>query len=237
MTQYKDARDAANSDGGTVKGYASTWDREPDAYGDVIAKGAFTKSLERWTKLGMPIPLLYGHNTDDPEYNIGAVTLAKEDERGLYIEADFDAENPKAQYVRKLVKEGRLFQFSFAFEVMDAGEVTLENGIKANELRELDIFEVSLVQIPANQHAEVVEVKSGRRNSAKDESDLRRVNELLDEIEEIIDRLIDEPVQEQPAEEPESPNADEQQANADEGEKANAQALIDEANKLLKKGE
>lgn len=237
MTQYKDARDAANSDGGTVKGYASTWDREPDAYGDVIAKGAFTKSLERWADLGMPIPLLYGHNTDDPEYNIGAVTLAKEDERGLYIEADFDAENPKAQYVRKLVKEGRLFQFSFAFEVMDAGEVTLENGIKANELRELDIFEVSLVQIPANQHAEVVEVKSGRRNSAKDESDLRRINELLDEIEEIIDRLIDEPVQEQPAEEPESPNADEQQANADEGEKANAQMLIDEANKLLKKGE
>ena len=244
MTQYKDARDAANSDGGTVKGYASTWDREPDAYGDVIAKGAFTKSLERWAKLGMPIPLLYGHNTDDPEYNIGAVTLAKEDERGLYIEADFDAENPKAQYVRKLVKEGRLFQFSFAFEVMDAGEVTLENGIKANELRELDIFEVSLVQIPANQHAEVVEVKSGRRNSAKDENDLRRLRDLMEEAEsrmdeakEIIDRLIDEPVQEQPAEEPESPNADEQQANADEGEKANAQMLIDEANKLLMKGE
>lgn len=237
MPQYKDARDAALQDGGTVKGYASTWDRDPDAYGDVIAKGAFTKSLERWADLGMPIPLLYGHNTDDPEYNIGAVTLAKEDERGLYIEAEFDSENPKAQYVRKLVREGRLFQFSFAFDCTDYADVTLEDGTKARELRELDIFEVSLVQIPANQHAEVVEVKSGRRNSAKDESDLIRVRELLGEVYEIIDRLIDEPV-EQPMEEQDGANEEEQPANSDERSDANIKALLDEAEKILeKKGE
>lgn len=223
-------------DGGTVKGYAATFDRDPDSYGDVIAPGAFANSLKRWESLGMPIPLLYGHKTDDPEYNIGAVTHIEEDERGLYVEAAFDAENPKAQYVRKLVREGRLFQFSFMFDCKDAATVTLENGMKANELLELDIFEVSLVQVPANQHAEVVEVKAGRRNSKKDEDALRRAKQLIEELDEVIDGLIEEPVSEQ-TEEPAEANADEPKANADEQSKANVTALIDEANTILMKGE
>lgn len=28
-------------------GYASTWTRDPDSYGDVVAKGAFTRTLDR----------------------------------------------------------------------------------------------------------------------------------------------------------------------------------------------
>ena len=238
--QYKYALAAPDVDGGSVKGYASTFDRDPDSYGDVIAKGAFSESLKRWEELGMPIPLLYGHKTDDPEYNIGAVTLAKEDEKGLYIEADFDAENPKAQYVRKLVQEGRLFQFSFAFEVLDAAPVTLENGTKANELRKLEIYEVSLVQIPANQHAEVVEIKSGRRNSKADETELRNALEKLGEVQNIITGLIEAEEEPEPeAEEQPEANAEEPKANAEELEDANAkeiQALIDEANSVLTKG-
>lgn len=148
---------------GMVKGYASTFDREPDAYGDVVAPGAFAKSLERWKELneeGKYIPLLWGHDTDDPKSNIGRVIEAKEDERGLFIVAEFDVDNEKAQYVRKLVQEGRVYQFSFAYEIHDQAPVELENGFKANELRDLELFEVSLVQIPANQHATVEEVKS-----------------------------------------------------------------------------
>ena len=160
MARFKSSPLAPMEADGTVKGYASTFDRDPDAYGDVIAPGAFAKSLERWAAIGKPIPLLYGHNTDDPEYNIGKVTEAHEDERGLYIEAEFDADNPKAQYVRKLAQEGRLYQFSFAYDVTDWAPIELEDGRKATELRGIDLFEVSLVQIPANQHAEVTEIKS-----------------------------------------------------------------------------
>ena len=182
---YKDAPGAtevSEADGGRVCGYASTFDREPDSYGDVVAKGAFARSLERWESLGKPIPLLYGHNTSDPKYNVGAVTVAREDDRGLYVEAEFDAESEKAQQVRRLVRTGRLYQFSFAYDVLDAGEVELEDGTKANELRELRLFEVSLVQIPANQHAEVTDVKgakAGRRNSASDEQTIRQAIDLL----------------------------------------------------------
>ena len=37
--QYKDEGT------GTIEGYASTWVRKPDSYGDVVRKGAFTDTL------------------------------------------------------------------------------------------------------------------------------------------------------------------------------------------------
>ena len=185
---------------GMVKGYASTFDRDPDSYGDVVAHGAFAKSLNRWNQLnqeGKYIPLLWGHDTEDPKSNIGRVVDAVEDERGLLVTAEFDADNEKAQYVRKLVQEGRVYQFSFAYEVRDQATVELENGYKANELRDLELFEVSLVQIPANQHATVEEVKSdepeikaGRRNSAKDADELRNIASAANQILEVVNGLL-----------------------------------------------
>ena len=171
---FKDAATPADVADGSVTGYAATFDREPDCYGDVIAPGAFADSLKRRGKVGKPIPLLYGHNTQDPRYNIGAVTKSEEDGRGLLVEAEFDGESECAQQVRHLVRTGRLYQLSFAFDVLEDGEVMLDDGAKAHELRRLELYEVGLVQIPANQHAEVTEVKErgskyGRRNSKADE--------------------------------------------------------------------
>lgn len=210
-------------DGGVVKGYASTFDRDPDAYGDVVAKGAFAKSLEHWKALnedGKYIPLLWGHDTEDPQSNIGRVVDAYEDERGLFVEAEFDADNEKAQYVRKLVQEGRVYQFSFAFEVVNQGQVTLESGVKANELQELELFEVSLVTIPANQHATVEEIKSGepeikagRRNSAKDADELRSIASAARQIIKVVDGLLadDESIEADEAEDGEAPKSAEGQ--------------------------
>lgn len=194
------ATDVEMTDGGSITGYASTFDRIPDAYGDVVAKGAFAKTLEKWAELnkqGRYIPLLWGHDTADPMSNIGRVVEAYEDEKGLFIRGEFDAENERAQYVRKLAEEGRVYQFSFAYEIKDAGETTLENNAKAYELRELELFEVSVVQIPANQYATVEEVKaiadgikSGRRNSAKDADDLRAIAASAQEIIDVVSSLL-----------------------------------------------
>lgn len=184
-------------DGGAVRAYASTFDRTPDSVGDVVAPGAFDKTIANWKASGKPIPLLWGHDTDDPFSNIGAATDYGTDERGLWFDADFDADNEKAQYVRKLVKEGRVFQCSFAYAVKDAAPVELESGAKANELRELDLFEISIVQIPANQNATVEEVKSvdaetkaGRRNSAKDADELRKIASAANQILEVVNGLL-----------------------------------------------
>ena len=183
----------------TVTGYASTFDRTPDSYGDIVAPGAFTESLARWASLneqGKFIPLLYGHNALDPDYNIGRVVSAEEDERGLLITAEFDLSNPKAVYVRKLVQEGRVYQFSFAYDVLKAGEVELEGGGKAYELQKLEIFEISLVQFPANQNATVEDVKSaskaGRRNSKADEDTLKGAVEKMQNLQEQLSAGIAE---------------------------------------------
>lgn len=242
MPKFKSAEFAAQMPAeGTVEGYAATFDREPDSYGDVIAKGAFARTLGEWSQKDQPIPLLYGHNTEDPEMNIGKVTEAYEDERGLHVRAEFDSENPKAQYVRKLAKEGRLYQFSFAYSVRDAAEVDVD-GFNAYELRDLDLYEVSLVQIPANQHAVITEVKSGRRNSKADADALRQIRTLATQITSAINGLLaDEDEQDEPdggpepdanAEEPQEAKAEEQTGtDADEPDqleqaKAYAQSIL-----------
>lgn len=152
--------ESENTDGGEIVAYASTFDRIPDAYGDVVAPGAFAKSLADWQASGNPIPLLFGHRTDDPRMNLGAVIEASEDERGLRIRARFDEDNEVAQYTRKLVKEGRLTKLSFAYDTLDSEIITLDDGTRANELKELKIYEISLVPIPANQLTEVISAKA-----------------------------------------------------------------------------
>ena len=245
MAKFKSAEFAAQMPSeGTVEGYAATFDREPDSYGDVIAKGAFARTLTEWSQKEQPIPLLYGHNTEDPEMNIGRVTEAYEDEKGLHVRAEFDADNPKAQYVRKLAKEGRLYQFSFAYSVRDAADVDVD-GFKAYELRDLDLYEVSLVQIPANQHAVITEIKSGRRNSKADADELRQIRALAAQITQAINGLLadeegtdepeDGPDPEANAEEPETVNAEEQKAtDSDELERAKQQiAALNAAIEIL----
>ena len=258
MTKTKSAPGAASMPAeGTVEGYAATFDRIPDAYGDVIRQGAFADTLKAWEGNGKPIPLLYGHSTDDPAFNIGKVVEAHEDEKGLYVVAEFDEENEKAQYVRKLVKEGRLWQFSFAYEVLDGGSVELEDGTEAYELRKMNLFEVSLVQIPANQRAVVTgvkeapaeaveakdapepieeneaapEMKSGRRNSKADADELRRIREMAYSIATTVDGLLADEQDSADTDEvkAEEPNA----ANAEEPKEDVLAQLKDVAEQLL----
>ena len=197
---YKEFKVEYKDEGnGSLEGYASTWIRQPDSYGDVVKEGAFTRTLkERWNG-GKGIPLLWAHQMDSLSSYIGKAD-ADEDDKGLHFVASFD-DTPEAQRVRGLYKDGRLSKFSFAFDVRDNGTVTLEDGTKANELRDLDLFEISCVCVPANDDAGVVAVKSeesvkntvnvtvipeldekawneilektGKRNSKKDEDAIR----------------------------------------------------------------
>ena len=172
--QYKD------EGSGSVEGYASTWIRQRDSYGDVVAEGAFTKTLkERWNG-GKGIPFLWAHQMDNLKSIIGTAE-ADEDEKGLHFIAKFD-ESDEAQKVRSLYKDGRLKKFSFAYDVRKAAEVMLDGNVPAYELQELDLFEISAVMVPANDDAGVVDVKSGRRNSKADEDKIKQAIKLLQEV-------------------------------------------------------
>lgn len=173
--------DAGN---GSIEGYASTWIQEPDSYGDVVKAGAFSRTLEERWNGGKGIPLLWAHQMNELSSYIGTAD-AEEDEKGLHFVAAFDG-TEEAQRVRDLYRDGRLSKFSFAFDIFEDGMVTLADGTKAHELRDLELYEISCVCVPANDDAGVVavkatepEAKAGRRNSKKDADAIREAITLL----------------------------------------------------------
>ena len=167
-----------SDDAGTISGYFSTYDRIPDAYGDVVAKGAFAETIAKRKESGHPFPLCWNHDLDQIIGSVDPDSI-EETDKGPYMAEAVFFDTPLAQEKRALVKSGVVYQFSFAYDILDAGPTTLEDGTKANELRKLDLFEISIVPIPANQNAVMTDIKAGRRNSAKDADAIRQAIALL----------------------------------------------------------
>lgn len=140
--------------------YPSTFIKEPDSYGDIVAKGAFLDTIKEWKDSGNTLPGLYGHRMDDPDYFVAGAVDMGEDEHGWWVKGEFDLDSPKGPQVYRLVKGRRLNQLSFAFDTLDEKSVTLEDGRKANELQRLKVYEFSFVPIGANQDTSVVAVKA-----------------------------------------------------------------------------
>lgn len=145
--QVKEVIDLAGG-GWEVAGYASTFGGEPDAYGDVIVRGAFLDSIaKRWPKF------LYEHS--EP---IGKTLEIGEDDKGLFGRWSIvDTQTGTDAY--KLAKAGVLDSLSIGYW---AEEYEYRNdGVRL--LQKIDLPEVSAVAIPANRNAVITDVKSGRR--------------------------------------------------------------------------
>jgi phage head maturation protease len=198
----------AGSDDGLAEGefiaYASAFGNV-DSYGDIVDDTFFDRTLDEWAKSGDTIPVLWGHDLFDPFNNIGGVkeaTVVKmtadgaDDEGakadgeslekpGLKIHAFLDLENPTAAQVYRLMKGRRTTKMSFAYSVND--EEQKDDG---NHLKDGDLYEVSVVQIPANQEAEILTVKAalapflkaGRVLSSKNEAALREARDAISSV-------------------------------------------------------
>lgn len=147
---------------GEFTAYASVFGNK-DSYGDVVVKGAFLESLAEWRGKGFPIPLLFGHNMQDPDFNIGTAS-AEEDEFGLLTRAKLALGEPKADQVYRLIKGRRINQMSFAYDVLDGGWATRTKADGTEEefyeLRRLKLHEISVVPIGANQETSILSVKA-----------------------------------------------------------------------------
>ena len=228
--KYKEfALRKSSEDAGEISGYFSTYDRIPDSYGDVIAPGAFAESIQKRKESGHPFPLCWNHDLNQIIGSVDPDNIADTDKGPLMTATFFDT--PLAQEKREIVKSGVVYQFSFAYDVLEAGPVTLENGTKANELRKLDLFEVSIVPIPANQNAVMTEIKAGRRNRKSDE-------DIIKQIISLANQLLDDEVNE--AEEPDN-GEDKAKANGapEEPEQSNPkkERLLEYINSLREKEE
>lgn len=182
---------AAGPDDGLEDGqfvaYASVFGNV-DSYGDIVDHGAFKRTLGEWEQKGATIPVLWGHDMQDPFANIGGVSSAEEDERGLKVTGSLDLENPTAAQVYKLLKGRRVNTMSFAYSVLDS-----EKSGDGLHLKDLDLFEVSIVPVPANDQAQVLTVKAaaeslvsgikaGRAISAKNENELRSAHAAIGKV-------------------------------------------------------
>lgn len=142
------------SDTGEFEGYGSVFGVE-DSYGDVVVRGAFTASLERWAAKGRLPALLWQHNMSEP---IGVYTEMREDETGLYVKGRLliDAD-PLAKRAHGHMKAGSLSGLSIGY-MLDDYEYDKEKGIWI--LKAIDLWEISLVTFPANDEARISDVKS-----------------------------------------------------------------------------
>ena len=139
---------ALSTDSGNLRigGYAAQFNKEATglSFREMIAPGAFTRSL----KSGEPVFLLVNHDTDAlPLASTASGTMAlREDDTGLWMEADLDPSNPRAQELASAVSRGDVSKMSFAFTVAPGGD-TRESGLRT--LQDLNLFEVSVVTWPA----------------------------------------------------------------------------------------
>ena len=233
---------AKEDETGMIAGFFSTYDEEPDSYGDIIRPGAFTETIKKRTESGHPFPLCFNH---DFSQVIGAVDKIEDTEKGPYIEAHF-LDTALAQDVRKMLKSGAIYQFSFAYDVLgweEPSEAQRKAGIW-NILTKLEVFEISVVTVPANQNAVATEVKSvtaeeiaqgtieikqGKRNSKADEDVIRDAIAQLGKCIESLESLIGEGEEDKPTEDEAPAEAEPEVNEASEEPKDDSNAKRAEA--------
>lgn len=126
-----------------------------DLVGDRVMPGAFEESLAWYAENGKSIPWVWSHQWDDPQAYIGKVVQARETAEGLEVKAQF-FDTPQAQQVRRLLAEGVVTEFSFAYDVVSQSPG--KDGV--NELRKLHILEVGPTLKGANPATRLVGVRS-----------------------------------------------------------------------------
>ncbi len=136
---------------GFFEGYASTFGNT-DKTDDIIEKGAFLQSLN--DKKPSDIKMFWNHYSDNL---IGSYLELKEDERGLYVKGRINLMVEKGREAYALLKAGDLDKMSIGFRIKEAN-YNPDEDIRI--IKKVDLFEISLVPIPANDMAEVVDVKS-----------------------------------------------------------------------------
>jgi HK97 family phage prohead protease len=144
---------------GSFSTYASTFNNF-DKVKEAVQPGAFTKSLPKFMKKGF---VAVGHNWDvlPAAYPV----KAEQDSKGLKITSNFHS-TQHGQDARIVLKErmdaGLEVMTSIGYRVVDS-EQTKDGKL----LKELDLYEFSLVNVPANDEAQVFSVKNVNKDDVE----------------------------------------------------------------------
>jgi HK97 family phage prohead protease len=137
---------------GVITGLASAFGNV-DLHGDTIAPGAFTKALQKVNSGERKVAMLDHHRMDAP---VGKWTQFRETDRGLEIQGRLTMGVNRARELYELAKDGALGGLSIGFRTV---KDRMDQDRKTRIIEEVDLFEVSLVSIPANPMAKIEAVK------------------------------------------------------------------------------
>jgi HK97 family phage prohead protease len=138
-----------SGDGRTVEGYASTFGNI-DHVGDVVVAGAYKRTLNN--NKGR-IKVLRDH-----EHPIGVPIEAYEDTKGLYTRSRI-SDTQLGNETLTLLRDGVLDRMSIGYEPVqkEHGE---HEGKQVRFLKEIKLYEWSIVTFPANDAAAVTGIKA-----------------------------------------------------------------------------
>jgi uncharacterized protein len=160
---------------GTFTGLAAVYSNV-DLGGDVIEPGAFTRTLA--DKEG-EVPILWQHDRNEP-IGLGKV---RDGRKGLEIEGKLVLEVAKAQEAYALLRDKALRGLSIGYDVV---KEEVRNGVRY--LKEIRLWEVSLVTFPMNQLALVEGVKM---SEAELKATIARIVEYAKGDEEYRQKVLD----------------------------------------------
>lgn len=163
--EIKLASDDFDAKTGEFGGYGAIFGNL-DSYGDVIAKGAFAKTLQEWEARGKYPPMLLQHGgggfggSADDMLPVGQWTAMEETSKGLKVSGKlFALGTERGQYIYEGMKSGVLDGLSIGFRARKFTRGTKPTE-PARTLEDIDLMEVSIVTFPANGKARVSSVKS-----------------------------------------------------------------------------
>jgi HK97 family phage prohead protease len=132
----------------TFSGFASTPDL--DQGGDIVVKGAFGRTI---AQRGSKLKMLWNHKATD--LPIGKYTKVEERDGGLYVEGKV-SDTAAGRDVMTLLRDGAIDSMSIGYAVREADYN--DDGVRV--IKDLDLYEVSLVNFPMNEKAVVTGVKA-----------------------------------------------------------------------------
>jgi len=169
---------AAEAGDGTFTGYASTFGGPPDTSvtfdweknlrirGDIIERRAFDRTLAEGGRNGTGIAMLYQHL---PQIPVGVWTGLSTNEKGLKVNGKIAVKTSTGADVYELLKmdppaiRGMSIGFDFYRDKegkVEEGSYEIDEKKKIRHIKQVQLWEISLVTFPANTRATVTAVKS-----------------------------------------------------------------------------
>jgi len=152
LREFKFAQDGEAM---TIAGYGAVFGNV-DAYGDVIAPGAFAKSLAAHKEAGTAPQMLLEHGISP--LPIGVWKSMAEDGHGLRVEGEFLTTNLGIDSW-KAAKAGAINGLSIGYRPTEF-QMRQRPDEPRRLLKSVELIEVSLVGRPANEKARVSQIKS-----------------------------------------------------------------------------